>query len=665
MKSIKVRLIAIFTSLIICISLLFTVASIYRASKGLKVEAREGIRELTNEGVDVVRARLDVYEKELSVIANDKDIKTMNWDIQKVELADFQSISSFLDTSIADETGFSNVITGVTIDISEREYFKRVLGGQTTTSDLLVNHSTNELSIIHAAPIYNNNNNKVVGAVTGRSDASFLSSIVNDIQYGDNEGLCYMINDKGNVVAYKDVDRVIEGWNAIEKAEEMDFLIELKELTEKMITTESGVDTYKIDGEEFYVAFKKIPDTPWTLVLEVERDVALHQVDLLRRDLSILGIFIVIVSIGITYLVGYNYTKPILELVSYGDKLSNYDLQENVSKSIVKRKDEIGKLGQSLESIKLNLNSLVVEMNNSANQMAASSEESTATIEETSSTAEEISKSIEEVAIGASKQAQEVEEISSEVLRLDEYIKESVGVVNEFGQSKQVINNLVKEGLVEIEKLNQISNETDRASIEIEKVILETDESTKKIERVIEFIKSIADQTNLLALNAAIEAARAGESGRGFAVVAEEIRKLASESGESTEHIEEIVKDLRNHSIGAVDNIKRVREIIVEQNKSVESGKNKYLEIQSSVIESDEILQKLMDGSRNLNNIGMILANTIEELSAIAEETSASSEEVTAAIEEQTASMEEIAKVSEELASLAQYINNMIAVFKI
>lgn len=147
--------------------------------------------------------------------------------------------------------------------------------------------------------------------------------------------------------------------------------------------------------------------------------------------------------------------------------------------------------------------------------------------------------------------------------------------------------------------------------------------------------------------------------------MAEEIRKLASESGESTEHIEEIVKDVRSHSIGAVDNIKRVREIIVEQNKSVESGKNKYLEIQSSVIESDEILQKLMDGSRDLNNIAIILANTIEELSAIAEETSASSEEVIAAIEEQTASMEEIAKVSEELASLAQYINNMIAVFKI
>ncbi len=63
------------------------------------------------------------------------------------------------------------------------------------------------------------------------------------------------------------------------------------------------------------------------------------------------------------------------------------------------------------------------------------------------------------------------------------------------------------------------------------------EEVTDALARELSIVSEIAAQTHLLALNAGIEAARAGDAGRGFAVVANQIKHLASQSGNAASRV--------------------------------------------------------------------------------------------------------------------------------
>ena len=70
-------------------------------------------------------------------------------------------------------------------------------------------------------------------------------------------------------------------------------------------------------------------------------------------------------------------------------------------------------------------------------------------------------------------------------------------------------------------------------------------EQTRQIGTISTLVSQLAGQTNMLALNAAVEAVRAGEHGKDFAVVASEIRKLADQSKQSAEQINNLVQNIQ------------------------------------------------------------------------------------------------------------------------
>lgn len=662
MKSIKTRLLIYFSILILVSSITLGLVSLQRASVSLTTEAEKALSSIAQDAAKLTVSRVETQKKAMEIISINHGIQSMNWEIQQPILQEQIKSTNFLVLGVVQPDGTTNYSDGSTAQLGDREYVKKALSGEINVSDLLVSKVTNTVVLMYAAPI--KMDGKVVGALIGRSDGNALSEITDDTGYGES-GYAYMINSKGTVVAHKDRDKVLNQFNPIEEAKKDESLKSAATLFEKILAERKGINNYSYQGSDLYAAYSPIEGSNWILVITANEAEVLSAIASLGNTIIIIMIVVLLISIAVTYFVGSSITKPIIESVKHTERIASLDITQDIPQLYLKRKDEIGSFANSLQSITNSLRGIITEISNSSEQMAAASEELTATSQQSATAAEEVSKTVEEIARGASDQAKNTEEGSSKAILLGKTIEKDHGYMKALNTSANNVAEVVNEGLVDIENLSKITEESNEATKEIYEVILKTNDSSNKIGQASSVIASIADQTNLLALNAAIEAARAGEAGKGFAVVADEIRKLAEQSSASTKSIDGMVSELQSNAQYAVKTMERVSSISSEQTKSVINSKEKYLLIAKTMDAANKAVEQLNASGEEMESMKNEILDTLQNLSAIAEENSAATEQATASMQEQSASMEEIAGASESLSNLAQNLQSVIMKFKI
>lgn len=178
----------------------------------------------------------------------------------------------------------------------------------------------------------------------------------------------------------------------------------------------------------------------------------------------------------------------------------------------------------------------------------------------------------------------------------------------------------VRDSIAVIENADESMNDIFTSTKTSVGYMKELEEDSKKIDEVVNIIKSMADQINLLALNASIEAARAGEAGRGFTVVADEVRKLAEDSKQSTESISALVTSMMKNTEEASRWMETSHDSVIKGRKSFENIKKVFNEIGGNleelnghIVDSNDAIKNCSDESMNLSNSLNITVNSSED----------------------------------------------------
>jgi len=664
MKSIKTRLVMVFSILLIVICAAIGIFASNQAGDALLKQGEHTLDVVSLDGAKLVRSYLDQKILFIESVASRRIITDDTpWEEKVANLQPEAEKYGYDTFAIVDMSGNAARLKGEAINVADREYFKLAAGGKSNVSDVLISKATNKPTIVVAVPIMRDGT--VKGVFYGALDGTELNNVTNQIKVGET-GYAYIVNKTGVMMAHPSAEKVVSMYNPVEEAKKVPEHQELADImTNKMLKGESGVAHYFFEGTRRIMGYKPVPGTEWFIAVAQQESEVLEGVATLNRIIVILSLIAALLGLLITYFISSYIAKPIVAASKYAGKVAELDITEDVPSELKKRKDEIGVLANSFQSVTDSLRSFIKSISDASQQVASSSEELTATSEQVATAAEEVAKTIEEMAKGAGDQARDTEISAEKINDMGNLIAEEEQqrvVLN--GAADQVIR-LKDEGVIAIKDLLEKTEASNASSGQIYQVVLDTSESAKKIENASQMIRSIAGQTNLLALNAAIEAARAGEAGRGFAVVADEIRKLAEDSNKFTKEIEEIVAELIDKTSSAVSTMQGVSALVAEQGVVVEETRNKFDGIAAAIEKTKEAIAVLNDTGAVMYKKKDEIIDVIQNLSALSEENAAGTEEASASVEEQTSSMLQVAEASEELARLAEEMQKSIAKFKI
>ena len=382
-------------------------------------------------------------------------------------------------------------------------------------------------------------------------------------------------------------------------------------------TPQDSVVTYLYKGVNKIAGYSILSDKS-ILVVTADEDDAFSFMDSVLNLSLMLILGIVVLFSGAGYAFAKFITKPMSIVKDLINETADFNFaSKNRMTRLVKRNDEIGSIAKSLYLMRENLKDVVVDINAAGDTLGncvSSVEESSLEIDsmctETSSTTEELAAGMQETTASTETIQVNIQEMQEEAESIKELSNEGERASVEVRNRAEKLNDTTKSASQRTTTLYE------DMKLKTEKAIADS-QAVSKINELTDAIMSISSQTSLLALNANIEAARAGEAGKGFAVVATEIGSLASQTSETVTSINEIVGVVNEvvarmattltESIDFLENVvikdyEQFAEVSVQYENDATLFKDNMLTIEDSVNKLAEKIESVADSLQAISN---------------------------------------------------------------
>lgn len=446
-------------------------------------------------------------------------------------------------------------------------------------SDIMDSERTGARIIAVAVPLLDDSGN-FLGLIQTNVVVKAMESNIGTVKIQESGFACLM-SDTGNFIFHKEWQRIGKNYKQFSPDES-----KIKAFDEGVFANAGGHIQFMeedLEGNkvEMVGAYATVPSTGWKVIVTAPSNEVYKHANTSKLVSVILIVSVAIIVALISIFTADRISKPVKIAAEHLDTLAKADFTKTLTGDFMDRKDEIGRLMKSVNvmsaSIRDVINEVIHETANVKNNILISSDnlaELTERINEVSSTTQEMSAVTEETAASAQEMNATSQKIESAVRNIANKAQNGAEVANKISKRAQEL----KENAASSQNaVNKIRSDMDSEM----KKALEQSKAVKNISVLTDSILQIAEQTNLLSLNASIEAARAGEAGKGFGVVANEIRKLAENSKNTVNKIQNVTAEVIKSVEELASNSEKVlnfmgTQVISDYKTMVEIGEQYY-----------------------------------------------------------------------------------------